>query len=186
MPAEEVRPGGGHTVRLPEDVIRPVQRLDSRVARAAGIRHDPAAVEEGQESLYLVPLRVVDGVTSGHRELDRGPGGWAGRRVEGPHRGVDGVRRECLLRALHRHDLRVPRVGEVPVEKLEPGRRLDVSQLEVGDVHQATERAARRAPRATGRSVRRRAAGRTEVIADEMTFTFDDLDGPIGRHGPTT
>jgi hypothetical protein len=52
------------------------------------------------------------------------------------------VHGERFLRALHRHDLGVPRVGEQAVEELEPGGRLDVGDLQVGDMGQAEQRAA--------------------------------------------
>jgi hypothetical protein len=44
---------------------------------------------------------------------------------------------KCFLRPLHRHDLGIPRVGEQAVEELEPGGRLDVGDLQIGDVGQA-------------------------------------------------
>jgi hypothetical protein len=109
-------------VWFPEDVIGPVQRLDALVTWPAGVRPDHAAVEQGEEVLHLVPLRVVDRVACGHGQLRGHSAGGAGHGVQGAQRGVDRVHRERLLRALHRHDLGVPGIGEVPVQELEPGR----------------------------------------------------------------
>ena len=69
------------------------------------------------------------------------PGDRAAHGVEGAQRGVDRVRGERLLGALHGHDLGVPRIGKIPVEELEPGERLHVGELKVGDVGQAEQRA---------------------------------------------
>ena len=77
LAAEEVGPFGARPVRPPEDVVRPVRRLHSLVAGAAGIRRHQAAVEQGQEGLQLVPLRVVDRVAGGDRQVQpaaRSPG----------------------------------------------------------------------------------------------------------------
>jgi hypothetical protein len=74
--------------------------------------------------------------------------------------------------ALHRNEARVPAVREVGVEKLEPGRRLDVSQLQIGDVHQAEQR--------TPRPVRS-VSPDAEVIADQMRLARADLDGTVRR-----
>ena len=140
LAAEEVRAVRAVAVGLPEDVVRPVQGLHPGVAGPAGVRADQAAVEQGQERLHLVPLRVVDRVPGGHGQRGRHPGGRAAQRVHRAHRGVHRVRGERLLRALHRHQPGVPGVGELTVEELEPGRRLDVGQLQVGDVDQAEQR----------------------------------------------
>ena len=77
LAAEEVRPVRAVTVRLPEDIVRPVEGLHAGVAGAAGVRGDPAAVEQGQERLDLVPLRVVDRVPV----VTTSAGGWP---VAGP------------------------------------------------------------------------------------------------------
>ncbi len=139
LAAEEVGPVRPVTVGLPEDVIRPVHGLHPGVAGTAGVGRDPAAVEQGQERLDLVPLRVVDRVPGGYGERGRLARGRPAQRVHRAQRGVHRVRGERLLRALHRHYSRVPGVGEVAVEELEPGRRLDVGQLQVGDVDEAEE-----------------------------------------------
>ena len=90
------------------------------------------------------------------------------------------MHRERLLRALHGHDLGVPGIGETGVEELEPGGRLNVGQLQIGDVHQAQERAA-----GTSR-VRPQRPVRKEVVADEVRLTRADLDGPVGSRPPAT
>src|SRR5450755_1161456 len=164
------------TVRLPEDIVGPVWRLDSGVARGAGIRPHEPAVEEREEVLHLVPLRVVDGVTGGHCQLGPHPGDGAEDGVERAQGGVDRMRGECFLRALYRHDLGVSRIGEVPVEELEPRRRLNVSELKVGDVNQAEQR-----PRAVPRG---RRIGHAELLARDVRLARGDLDGPVGRAGP--
>jgi hypothetical protein len=92
-------------------------------------------------------------------------------RAEG---GVDGVRGERLLRTLHRDDLGVPGVGEAGVEELEPRRRLDVGELQVGDVNQAEQWPA-------GTVGRPGLVGPgPEVVANEMRLARADLDGPVG------
>jgi hypothetical protein len=69
-------------------------------------------------------------------------------RAERAEGGVDGVCRERLLGTLHGDDLSVPGVREAGVDELEPRRRLDIGELQLGDVNQAGQRAARegRAP----------------------------------------
>jgi hypothetical protein len=94
-------------------------------------------------------------------------------RAEG---GVDGVRGERLLRTLHRDDLGVPGVGEAGVEELEPRRRLDVGELQVGDVNQACQRAARIA-RGLGAGPGHPPSG--EVVANHVRLARADLDGPV-------
>jgi hypothetical protein len=84
------------------------------------------------------------------------------------------VHRERLLRALHGQDLGVPGVGEAGVEELEPGRRLDVGQLQVGDMDQAGQRTAGPLLASLGRP------GRAEVVADEVRLARADLDGSVG------
>jgi hypothetical protein len=171
---EQVRSAGPWSVRPPEDLTRPVERLHTLVVRPAGIRRHHPALEQGEERLQLVPLRVVDRVPGGHGQLQ----GQAGRRTphggESAHGGVDGVHRERLLRALHGQDLGVPGVGEAGVEELEPGRRLDVGQLQVGDMDQAGQRTAGPLLAGLGRP------GRAEVVADEVRLARADLDGPVG------
>ena len=152
------------------------ERLNADVARAAGAGPHQPAVEQGEEGLHLVPLRVVDRVARGHRQLRRRAGDRAAHGVEGTQRGVDRVRGERLLRALHGHDLGVPRVGEVAVEELEPGRRLDVGELQVGDVSQAEQRA----PGAGADP----GPGSAQVLAHQVRLALDDLDRPVGRAGP--
>jgi hypothetical protein len=84
------------------------------------------------------------------------------------------VRRERLLRALHGNDLGIPAVREVGVEELEPRRRLDVSELQIGDVYETEQRPARAA-----RGLRPKKPGRAEVVADEMRLARADLDGVV-------
>ena len=173
---EDVRPGRPHPVGLPEDVVVPAQRLHALVRRSAGPGPDEAALEEAQEVLRLVPLRVVDRVAGGHDELERRTGHRAaGQPVHGPDRGVDGVRGERLLRPLDRHDHRVARVGELPVEELEPRRRLHVGELQVGDVGEDQQRAA--APAAAG-AVHAVGSGGTEreLGAHAVRLAVDDRD----------
>jgi hypothetical protein len=86
---------------------------------------------------------------------------------------VDGVRGERLLRTLHRDDLGVPGVGEAGVQELEPRRRLDVGELQVGDVNQAEQW-----PAGTVGRPGFFGPGR-EVVANEMRLARADLDGPV-------
>jgi hypothetical protein len=74
---------------------------------------------------------------------------------------------------LHGNEAGIPAVCEVGVEELESCRRLDVSELQIGDVNQAEQRAARAV-----RGLRRRSP-RAEVIADEMRLARADLDGAV-------
>jgi hypothetical protein len=180
LAAEQVVAFGA--VRLPEDVVGPVQRLHAGVARRAGARPHQAAVEQGEERLRLVPLRVVDRVAGGDRELGRGAGDRAAHRVEGAQRGVDRVGGERLLRPLHRHDLGVPRVGEVAVQELEPGRRLDVGELQVRDVRQAEQRTRGCGTKPGGGPEVELSAA--EVLAKQVRLALDDPDGPVRRAGP--
>ena len=174
LATEEVKPFGARPVRPPEDVVRPVRRLHSLIAGAAGIRRHQAAVEQGQEGLQLVPLRVIDRVAGGDRQLRRPPGRRAAHGAERAQGGVDGVRGERLLRTLHRDDLGVPGVGEAGVQELEPRRRLDVGELQVGDVNQAEQWPAG----TVGRSGLFGAG--LEVVSNEMRLARADLDGPVG------
>jgi hypothetical protein len=94
------------------------------------------------------------------------------------------VHREGLLGTLHGDDLGVPGVSEPGVEELEPRGRLNVRELQVGDMDQAKQRTAWPA-----RGVR---SGRAEFAADEMRFTLADLHGPVrsgqpvAQHRPAT
>src|SRR6185503_1829066 len=100
------------------------------------------------------------------------------RAVHGTERAegrVDGVRGERLLRTLYRDDLGVPGVGEAGVEELEPRWRLDVGELQVGDVNQAEQWPAGAAGRLGPFG-----PGRAEVVADQMRLARADLDGPVG------
>jgi hypothetical protein len=78
------------------------------VVGTAGVRRHQAAVEQGQERLQFVPLRVVDRVTRGDRQLGRPPGRRAGHAAERAEGGVDGVHRERLLETLYRDDGGIP------------------------------------------------------------------------------
>jgi hypothetical protein len=178
LAAEQVARFGA--VRLPEDVVGPVQSLHAGVARRARARPHQAAVEQGKERLRLVPLRVVDRVAGGDRELRRGPGDRTAHRVERAQRRVDGVRRQRLLRALHGHDLGVPGVGEVAVQELESGRRLDVCELQVRDVRQAQKRPRGSATKPGGTEV---GLGTAEVLAHQMRLAVDDPQGTVRRAG---
>ena len=170
---EEVGPLGARSVRPPEDVTRPIRRLHSLIVRTTGIRGHQPAVEQGEERLQLVPLRVVDRVARRDRQLHRQSGRRTVYRAERADGGIDGVYRERLLRALHGNEAGVPAVREVGVEELEPGRRLDVSELQIGDVNQAEQRAARAV-----RGLRPGKPG-AEVVADEMRLARADLDGAV-------
>jgi hypothetical protein len=118
---EEIGAAGPVAVRLPEEVVRPVERLDAVVTGTPGIGHDKPPVEQGQERLQFVPLGVVDGVPRRHRERQRRAGDRPVQGVDRAQRGVDRVHGERLLRALHRDDVGIPGVGEMAVEELEPG-----------------------------------------------------------------
>jgi hypothetical protein len=87
------------------------------------------------------------------------------------------VRRERLLRALHGNDLGIPGVREVGVEELEPRRRLDVSELQIGDVYETEQRPARAAHGLRPKTPKK--LGRAEVVADEMRLARADLDGVV-------
>jgi len=89
------------------------------------------------------------------------------------------VPRQCLLGALHGDDLGVPGVREVSVEELEPGRRLDVSELQVSDMGQAEQRAA-----GVARGFSPPWTGTAEFGADDVRFTRAGLDSPVGSRGP--
>jgi hypothetical protein len=93
-------------------------------------------------------------------------------RAERADGGVDGMHRERLLRALHGNEAGIPGVCEVGVEELESCRRLDVSELQIGDVNQAEQRAAW-----AEHGLRPRT--RAEVIADDMRLARADLDGTV-------
>jgi hypothetical protein len=86
------RAAGTGAVRSPEDVARPVKRLHPLVVRPAGIRRHHPAVEQGEERLQFVPLRVVDRVARGHGQLQRQAGRRAVYRAERADGGVDRVR----------------------------------------------------------------------------------------------
>jgi hypothetical protein len=86
------------------------------------------------------------------------------------------VHRERLLRALHGNEAGIPAVCEVGVEELESCRRLDVSELQIGDVNQAEQWAAWAVRGLRPRSPR---SPRAEVIADEMRLARADLDGAV-------
>jgi hypothetical protein len=118
---EDVRAIRAGAVWLPEDVVGPVQRLHARIAPVRAEGHD-AAIEEGQERLQLVPVRVVNRVSGRHREGGRQTSGRTAHGVYSPQGGVDRMRGQRLLRTLHRDDLGVPGIGEEPVKELEPGR----------------------------------------------------------------
>ncbi len=171
---EEVRSAGTRSVGSPEDVARPVERLRPLVVRPAGIRRYHTAFEQGEERLQLVPLRVVDRVARGDGELQGQTRRRTVYRAESADGGVDGVHRERLLGALHGQDLGVPGIGETGVEEFEPCWRLNVGELQVGDVHQAQQRTAG-TPRV--RAVR---PGRAEVVAGQVRLTGAGLDGPVG------
>jgi hypothetical protein len=174
------------TVGFPEEVVRPAERLDALVAGTAGARRDGAAVEQGEKRLQLVPLGVVDGVPGGHRQPQRRPGGGAAQRVDRAQHGIDRVRGERLLRALDRDDLRVPGVGEVAVEELEAGRRLDVGELDIGQVNQAQQRPARggRHGRGPGSGVTLRpGTGHAEIVAYDMRFAVHHRDRAVHSGG---
>src|SRR5205823_12953544 len=51
------------SVRLPEDVARPVRFLNAVIPRRAGVRAHRSTVEEGEEIRQLVALGVVDRVS---------------------------------------------------------------------------------------------------------------------------
>jgi hypothetical protein len=91
---------------------------------------------------------------------------------------------------LHRDDLGVPRVGEPGVQELESRRRLNVGELQVGDVNQAEQRTARAARRF--RPLPPRKPGCAEVVADKVRLALADLDGPVSggpsvmEHRPAT
>ena len=77
---------------------------------------------------------------------------------------------ERFLRTLHGNDLDVPGVGEAGVEELEPGWRLDVSDLQIGDMRQAEQRTA-----GTARGF----CPAEQIVADQVRLTGADLDGPV-------
>jgi hypothetical protein len=171
---EEIRSAGTRAVRPPEDLTGPVERLHTLIVRPAGVRRHHPAFEQGEERLQLVPLRVVDRVPGGHGQLQGQARRRTVHRAEGADGGVDGVHRERLLGALHGQDLGVPGVGETGVEKLEPCGRLDVGQLQVGDVDQAQQRTAGTL------LIRPDRPGHGEFVADEVRLARADLDGPVG------
>ncbi len=84
---------------------------------------------------------------------------------------------ERFLGPLHRDDPGVPAVREVRVEELEPRRRLDVRELEIGDVDQA-EQGTARARLGAARP------GRAEVVPDQVRLARPGLDGPVRSQPP--
>jgi hypothetical protein len=78
---------------------------------------------------------------------------------------------------LHRQNIGVPGIGETGVEELEPCGRLNVGELQVGDVDQAQQRTA---------GTLRICSGHAEVVAYQMRLADSGLDGPVGGRASVT
>src|SRR5579875_351956 len=177
LAAEQVWPARADAVRLPEDIVGPVKRLHALVPGATGAWCRDSSLEQGQEQLKLVPLRVVDGVSGRDRELRLQARGRPAYRVESAYRRVDRAGGERLLRPLHGNWLGVPRVGVVAVEELEASRRLHVGQLQVCDVREAEQRPAGALWPGNG--------GPGEA-ADKVRLTVGELDDAVAGCRPAT
>ena len=107
--------------------IRVRRRLDSLVAGRAAVRVDAAAAQDRQRLVKLVQLVVVDQVAG----LDHG---LRMKRVQRAHHRVEHVPAQRLLRPEGRRER-----SAAPVEQLEPGRRLLVDDVRVGQLREQGE-----------------------------------------------
>ena len=130
-------------VRLPVDVSTPIGGLHAVVAGRPGIRTNDSSIEQGQEVGQLVVLRIVDRV-AGHRdELHRRGGQRRGPNVvDRAHHRRDRAGVEHLLWAMHGEELAKTGVPSEAIDELEPGGRLGIGHMQVGDVHDACDRLA--------------------------------------------
>ena len=130
-------------VRLPVDVSSPIGGLHAVVAGRPGIRTNDSSIEQGQEVGQLVVLRIVDRV-AGHRdELHRRGGQRRGPNVvDRAHHCRDRAGVEHLLWAMHGEELAKTGVPSEAIDELEPGGRLGIGHMQVGDVHDACDRLA--------------------------------------------
>ena len=158
---------------LPEAGVGPGRALHALVPGAARTGPGNATADDGPEGGKLVRLRIVDRIARHHHQLQ----GCATQRaaldpVQRSDHGIQRVGVEGLLGAVHRKQEAEARIGALSVHELEAGRRLDVGQVEVGQVGEARDRPPR-APRAgPGRGV-------DQVAADRVGFAGKFGEGVV-------
>ena len=179
-------------VGMPIQGVSPAVCLHPLVGPPARVRRNHAAAQQVDEHRELVRLRVVDVVARAQRERERcarvGAFAEAADRARHHFAGVQGER---LLRALCGNEGARARPAVDLLEELEAARRLDIGELEVGEMdepHEAVRpwpegaRCRIRAPHETrfARSVRQPPVGASPTPAANRPSRDDPFEGRPG------